>query len=118
MQFRCCCQAGEKDAPRQTKPPCARVDRFDIDMCKYDSHEEMVGRLRALEAEHPGLAKTGIIGKTVEGSDLIYVKVWKPRVGFELCRGSSALFQRLTFLTDQPQRLPRRKRELPLPLPR
>ena len=54
---------------------CARVDRFGIDMCKYDAHEEMVARLRALEAEHPGLARTGIIGKTVEGSDIFYIKV-------------------------------------------
>ena len=51
------------------------MDRFDINMCEYDTHEEMVGRLRALEVEHPGLAKTGIIGKTVEGRDLFYIKV-------------------------------------------
>ena len=53
------------------------MDRVGIDMCRYDSHEELVGRLRALEAEHPGLAKTGIIGKTVEGRDLFYIKVRK-----------------------------------------
>ena len=70
----CHCQAKE-ESPRSTEPACARVDRFDINMCKYDSHEEMVGRLRALEVEHPGLAKTGIIGKTVEGRDLFYIKV-------------------------------------------
>ena len=79
------CQAGEKERPpppppppRSTEPPCARVDRVGIDMCRYDSHEELVGRLRAVEAEHPGLAKTGIIGKTVEGRDLFYIKVRKP----------------------------------------
>ena len=70
----CHCQS-EEERPRSTELPCARVDRFDINMCEYDTHEEMVGRLRALEVDHPGLAKTGIIGKTVEGRDLFYIKV-------------------------------------------
>ena len=71
-------------------PPCSRVDHVNIDMCEYDSHEEMVGRLRALEVEHPGLAKTGIIGKTVEGRDLFYIKVSNPHMGSTyLCTGSN-----------------------------
>ena len=65
----------ERPLPRPREPACARVDRFGLDMCKYDAHEEMVARLRALEVEHPGLARTGIIGKTVEGSDIFYIKV-------------------------------------------
>ena len=65
----------ERPPPRPTEPACARVDRFGIDMCKYEAHEEMVARLRALEVEYPGLARTGIIGKTVEGSDIFYIKV-------------------------------------------
>ena len=54
---------------------CANVDHVNINMCKYDSHQEMVDRLKALEEEAPHLAKTGIIGSSVKGKDLIYIKV-------------------------------------------
>ena len=61
-----------EDAPSRS---CANVDHVNINMCKYDSHQEMVDRLKALEEEAPHLAKTGIIGSSVKGKDLIYIKV-------------------------------------------
>ena len=89
------------------------MDHVNIDMCEYDSHEAMVERLRALEVSHPGLAKTGIIGKTVEGRDLLYIKVGhksgvRSSVSVRVSEAwrscathSSCFFRLLTFPTDR-----------------
>ena len=92
-------------------------------MCEYDSHEEMAERLRALEVSHPGLAKTGIIGKTVEGRDLIYIKVGVGgsggvRPGERGQRGEVtpllALFPPLPSRPNDRERLPAEKNRVPL----
>ena len=52
-----------------------------IDMCRYDRHEEMVGRLRQLENRYGQLAKVGSIGKSVSGRDLVYIKISRNATG-------------------------------------
>ena len=54
-----------------------------IDMCRYESHEEMIGRLRNLENRYgrQGLAKVGSIGKSVSGRDLVYIKISRNATG-------------------------------------
>ena len=50
-------------------------------MCRYDRHEEMVGRLRQLENRYGQLAKVGSIGKSVSGRDLVYIKISRNATG-------------------------------------
>ena len=38
-----------------------------INMCSYESHNEMLGKLKTLESRHPNLAKIGVIGNSVQG---------------------------------------------------
>ncbi len=54
---------------------CANVDHVNINMCAYDTFDQMVDRLKRLELDHPHLAKTGIIGTSVKGRDLVYIKI-------------------------------------------
>ena len=44
-------------------------------MCGYQSHDEMLRRLKKLEVAHPDLVRVGSIGKSVRGADLVYVKL-------------------------------------------
>ena len=52
-------------------------------MCKYESHAEMVGRLRNLEYRYgkQGLAQVGTVGKSVQGRELVYIKIGKNVTG-------------------------------------
>ena len=54
-----------------------------IDMCRYEKHGEMIGRLRSLERQYgrQGLVKIGSIGKSVSGRDLIYIKISRNATG-------------------------------------
>ena len=44
-------------------------------MCKYESHEKMVGKLLMLTKRYPNLAKFGTVGKSVQGRRLAYIKI-------------------------------------------
>ena len=52
-------------------------------MCRYERHEEMIGRLRSLENTYgrQGLAKVGSIGKSVLGRDLVYIRISRNATG-------------------------------------
>jgi len=52
---------------------CAPVDG--IDMCNYESHERMVGKLMTLAKRYPKVAKFGTVGKSVQGRRLAYIKI-------------------------------------------
>ena len=54
-----------------------------INMCRYESHDEMVAKLRNLENRYgrQGLAKVGSVGKSVQGRDLIYIKISRNATG-------------------------------------
>lgn len=41
----------------------------------YHSHEQLVSVLKGLEQQYPTIAKTGTIGQSVQGRDLIYLRV-------------------------------------------
>ncbi len=53
---------------------CATFDGG-INMCKYESHEEMVNRLSRLSDQFPELARVGSIGRSVQGRPLVYIKI-------------------------------------------
>ena len=46
-----------------------------IDMCEYETHEELIERLRQLERKYPGLAQVGSVGKSVKGREMVYIKI-------------------------------------------
>ena len=46
-----------------------------IDMCGYQSHEEMVERLERLQTRFPNLVRVGSLGKSVRSRDLVYAKL-------------------------------------------
>ena len=60
-------------APGQRQPRGCVIDG--IDMCGYESHQEMVGKLRNLQLEHPTLVRVNSIGRSVRGQDLVYIKI-------------------------------------------
>jgi len=47
----------------------------DINMCRYETHREMIQKLQDLERNNPRLVKVGSIGKTDQGRPLVYVKI-------------------------------------------
>ncbi len=59
------------DGQRQS---CATFDGG-IDMCRYESHEQMIRKLQTLAARYPHLAAVGSVGKSVQGRDLIFIKI-------------------------------------------
>ena len=46
-----------------------------IDMCSYQSHEEMIKRLERLQTQYPTLVRVESLGKSVRGKDLVYAKL-------------------------------------------
>ena len=46
-----------------------------IDMCSYQSHEEMIKRLERLQTQYPNLVRVESLGKSVRGKDLVYAKL-------------------------------------------
>lgn len=46
-----------------------------INMCGYETHQQMIGRLRLLEQKNPNIAKVGSIGSSVKGKPLVYLKL-------------------------------------------
>ena len=46
-----------------------------IDMCDYESHEEMLEKLESLAAQYPNLAMVGSVGNSVQGRPLAYIKI-------------------------------------------
>ena len=59
---------------RQQRRECAAFDGG-INMCKYESHKQLVAKLKQLERDYPGLAKVGSVGTSVRGRDLAYIKI-------------------------------------------
>merc|ERR1719412_1704497 len=53
---------------------CATFDGG-INMCSYESHNEMIRKLQNIERRHPNIAKVGTIGSSVEGRALVYIKI-------------------------------------------
>lgn len=51
------------------------VAKWDVKLEKYHSHEDLVLSLQQLEKDFPSIAKTGSIGQSVEGRDLMYVRI-------------------------------------------
>lgn len=51
------------------------VAKWDVNLENYHSHEELIATLKQLESDFPFIAKTGSIGKSVEGRDLMYIRV-------------------------------------------
>merc|ERR1712032_271283 len=46
-----------------------------INMCRYENHKEMIGRLQNLVQRFPDIAKVGSIGNSVQGRPLVYIKL-------------------------------------------
>jgi len=62
---------GELD-PQEEEARCV-VDG--INMCGYETHKQMIGRLRNIEQRNPNIAKIGSIGTSVKGKPLVYLKL-------------------------------------------
>ena len=52
-----------------------------INMCRYEGHEQMVGKLQNLAKTYGHLAKVGSIGRSVSGRDLVYIKISRNATG-------------------------------------
>ena len=52
---------------------CATFDG--INMCDYESHEDMYCKLDTLAKTYPRLARLGTVGKSVQGRELLYIKI-------------------------------------------
>merc|ERR1719481_339576 len=46
-----------------------------INMCGYETHKQMIGRLRRIEQNKPRIAQVGTIGNSVRGKPLVYLKL-------------------------------------------
>ena len=46
-----------------------------IDMCHYESHEEMIEKLESLATQYPNLALVSSVGNSVQGRSLAYIKI-------------------------------------------
>ena len=46
-----------------------------IDTCRYESHREMVDRFMRIQSNFPHIAKVGSIGRSVQGRQLVYLKL-------------------------------------------
>jgi len=46
-----------------------------INMCGYETHKQMIGRLRRIEQRNPSIAQLGTIGTSVRGKPLVYLKL-------------------------------------------
>ena len=46
-----------------------------IDMCDYESHEEMLEKLESLATKYPNLAMVDSVGNSVQGRPLAYIKI-------------------------------------------
>merc|ERR1719242_2549660 len=46
-----------------------------IEMCRYESHREMVDRFMRIQSNFPHIAKVGSIGRSVQGRQLVYLKL-------------------------------------------
>ena len=46
-----------------------------IDMCHYESHEEMLEKLESLATQYPNLALVSSVGNSVQGRSLAYIKI-------------------------------------------
>ena len=54
-----------------------------INMCRYETHGELISRLSSLENRYgrQGLVKVGSVGKSVLGQDLVYIKISRNATG-------------------------------------
>ncbi|XP_026286662.1 carboxypeptidase B-like [Frankliniella occidentalis] len=64
---------GRSMAKRQTAVPSAG----NLSLTKYPTFNEVVAYLNALQAKHPTLVRVSSAGKSVEGRDIIFVRVSK-----------------------------------------
>ena len=85
---------------RQQRRECAAFDGG-INMCKYETHKQMLAKLRRLESEYPGLAQVGSVGTSVRGRDLAYIKI---RYKLNANWAQSALFHFHTFCSARTRR--------------
>ena len=46
-----------------------------ISMCGYETHQQMIGRLRNIQQRNPNIAKVGSIGTSVRGKPLVFLKL-------------------------------------------
>ena len=46
-----------------------------IDMCDYESHEEMLEKLESFATQYPNLAMVSSVGNSVQGRPLAYIKI-------------------------------------------
>merc|ERR1740131_26421 len=57
------------------KSKTSRCTADGIDMCSYESHNQLIEKFKNLEKKYPNLAQVGSIGKSVKGKPLIYIKL-------------------------------------------
>jgi len=57
------------------KSKTSRCTADGIDMCSYESHNQLIEKFMNLEKKYPNLAQVGSIGKSVKGKPLIYIKL-------------------------------------------
>ena len=53
---------------------CETIEKG-IDMCDYESHEEMIEKLEILATQYPNLAMVDSVGNSVQGRTLVYIKI-------------------------------------------
>jgi len=58
---------------QRQRQDCATFDG--INMCDYESHEDMYRKLDTLAKTYPRLARLGTVGKSVQGRELLYIKI-------------------------------------------
>ena len=56
-------------------PPNLSTLVNEVQLTKYHTHEEFKALFDDLEKQYPFIAKTGVIGKSVQGRDLIYIQI-------------------------------------------
>eukprot|EP00095_Tigriopus_kingsejongensis_P002182 maker-scaffold2006_size22768-snap-gene-0.7 protein:Tk02182 transcript:maker-scaffold2006_size22768-snap-gene-0.7-mRNA-1 annotation:"carboxypeptidase d" len=72
--FICGIHAQRRHARQGAGPSCSAVDGG-INMCSYESHQDMINKLTALVARYPDMAQIGTVGKSVQGRDLVFIKI-------------------------------------------
>jgi len=49
----------------------------EIDLCEYGNHAKLISNLESIQENFPGFARTGSIGRSVQGRDLRYIVISK-----------------------------------------
>ena len=55
-------------------PSCSSLEGG-INMCGYQSHQQMVARLQSLQQRYPGIASVGSVGRSAAGKHLAYIRI-------------------------------------------